>query len=105
MVRGMTARKYFVVAFTLAACTAAGSAPAFAKSHHHMAQSMSNDRTALSSYASAREDAEENHISAARASAIHVCNIKAEPYNMISWQSAQFAVYGTCMAEHGQWLD
>jgi hypothetical protein len=101
----MTTRKFFVVALTLAACAAAGAAPALAKSHHRMAQSINNDRAALSSYAYAREDAEENHISAGRASAIHTCNIKAEPYNMISWQSAQFAVYGTCMAENGQWLD
>ena len=100
----MTAKKVFVVALTLAACAAAGAAPAFAKSHDRMTQSVNNNRAALSSYAYAREDADENRISARRASAIHACNIAAEPYSFSIWQTEQFAVYGTCMAEHGQWL-
>ena len=102
MVRGMTASKFLIVALALATC---GAAPAFAKSHHRAVQSIYHDRTVLLSYADARKDADENHISAARASAIHACNVAAAPYGMIAWQSAQFAVYRTCMGEHGQWLD
>jgi len=100
----MTAKKVFVVALALAACAAAGAAPAFANSNHRMTQSINNEQTALSSYAYARQAGENNHISARRASDIHACNIAAEPYSFSIWQTEQFAVYGTCMAEHGQWL-
>jgi len=40
--------------------------------------------------------------SAARDAAIHECSVKAGKWSMISWQTTQFAVYGTCMAEHRQ---
>ncbi len=40
--------------------------------------------------------------SAARDAAIHECSVKAGKWSMITWQTTQFAVYGTCMAEHGQ---
>ncbi len=40
--------------------------------------------------------------SAARDAAIHECSVKAGKWGMIAWQTTQFAVYGTCMAEHGQ---
>ncbi len=38
----------------------------------------------------------------ARDSAIHDCNVAANKWSSISWQSAQIAVYRECMAQHGQ---
>jgi hypothetical protein len=35
-----------------------------------------------------------------RAAAIHACSVQA-----VVWQLEQFAVYGTCMAKHGQRFD
>jgi len=40
--------------------------------------------------------------SAARNAAIHACSVEAAKWSMIAWQIAQLAVYGACMAEHGQ---
>jgi len=40
-----------------------------------------------------------------RSAAIHECNVKAAKYLFYVWQLEQFAVYGTCMAEHGQRFD
>jgi hypothetical protein len=94
------AAKGFSGALALAVYMIAGSAPTLAKSHYRMTQS---GNTGQSSYAFAREDANENQISTTRAAAIHECNVAAAPYTMISWQTAQFAVYRTCMARHGQW--
>ena len=37
-----------------------------------------------------------------RSEAIHVCSIEAAKYIFHVWQLEQFAVYGTCMAKHGQ---
>ena len=39
---------------------------------------------------------------AARDAAIHECSVKVAKYHFNTWQTTQFAVYGTCMAEHGQ---
>ncbi|PWT80696.1 MAG: hypothetical protein C5B58_11120 [Acidobacteria bacterium] len=40
-----------------------------------------------------------------RAAAIHECNVQAAKYLFYVWQLEQFAVYGTCMAKHGQRFD
>ena len=40
-----------------------------------------------------------------RAAAIHACSQEAAKYFFYVWQTAQFAVYGTCMAKHGQRFD
>lgn len=37
-----------------------------------------------------------------RAQTMHDCNMKAQPYSFSTWETTQFAVYGTCMTEHGQ---
>ena len=37
-----------------------------------------------------------------RADGIHVCSTEAAKYIFHVWQLEQFAVYGTCMAKHGQ---
>ncbi|MFZ1921291.1 MAG: hypothetical protein WBD53_11180 [Xanthobacteraceae bacterium] len=38
----------------------------------------------------------------ARDQAIHDCSTQASQWSFSTWQTKQFAVYGTCMAEHGQ---
>ena len=40
-----------------------------------------------------------------RAAAIHECSVQAAKYLFFVWQLEQFAVYGTCMAKHGQRFD
>jgi hypothetical protein len=50
-------------------------------------------------------DARWTTLDAARAAAIHDCNIEADKYSPITQLPNQFAVYGTCMAEHGQRFD
>ena len=40
-----------------------------------------------------------------RPAAIHACNDEAAKYLFYTWQTAQFAVYGTCMAKRGQRFD
>jgi hypothetical protein len=44
-------------------------------------------------------------VSPLRSAAIHTCNDEAAKYLFYVWQTAQFAVYGTCMAKHGQRFD
>jgi hypothetical protein len=41
-------------------------------------------------------------IGSARATAIHDCNIEANKFSPITQLPNQFAVYGTCIARHGQ---
>jgi hypothetical protein len=41
-------------------------------------------------------------LTAARAAAIHDCNVASAKYQFHVWQTEQFAVYGTCMTERGQ---
>jgi hypothetical protein len=38
----------------------------------------------------------------ARDSALHECSVLAGKFSNSSWQTTQFAQYGTCMTEHGQ---
>jgi hypothetical protein len=44
-------------------------------------------------------------VSPLRSAAIHTCNQEAAKYLFYVWQTEQFAVYGTCMAKHGQRFD
>ena len=44
-------------------------------------------------------------ISPQRSAAIHECSDEAAKYLFYVWQTAQFAVYGACMAKHGQRFD
>jgi hypothetical protein len=43
-----------------------------------------------------------DHMSAARAAAIHECNTRAEKYLLHTWGNYQLYIYRACMAEHGQ---
>jgi len=68
--------KFLTIAFALGALLSAGATQARAK--------------------------ERNVNSSSRPSAIHDCNIAADKYSPITQLPNQFAVYGTCMTEHGQ---
>jgi hypothetical protein len=69
-------RKFLTVALALGVLANAGGKLAFAKDHHLT--------------------------DPARPPAIHDCNTEAIKYSPITQLSNQFAVYGTCMANHGQ---
>jgi hypothetical protein len=94
-------RRYLPVALTIAAIVC--STPAFAKHRHSAAQS------SRLGYAYAADPVapltSRDQLSAGRAAAIEACNHEAEKYSFHTWQTMQFAVYGTCMTEHGQRLD
>jgi hypothetical protein len=92
MNKPVAAKKYLPILLTLAALATVGTAPAFAKTiDHHPAQSSRR------LYMYAPDDA-----SAARDTAIHDCSVEAGKWSNSSWQTTQFAVYGTCMSEHDQ---
>ena len=74
--------------------------PALAKAGVHDAH-----RNGLHAYAMTPQHARRTALDAARAAAIHDCNIEADKYNPITQLPNQFAVYGTCMAEHRQWFE
>jgi hypothetical protein len=96
----------FSAALALAALAAAGTPTLAATRHHHhhvTAQSVKG----LHMYAGESLDQHDQVLGAmpmseSRAQAMHDCNMKAQPYNFSTWQTAQFSVYGTCMTEHGQ---
>lgn len=69
-------RKFLTVALALGVLASAGGKQAFAKDRHLTDM--------------------------ARPAAIHDCNIEASKYSPITQLPNQFAVYGTCMASHGQ---
>ena len=69
-------RKFLTVALALGVLANAGGKLAFAKDHHLT--------------------------DAARPAAIHDCNTEAVKYSPITQLPNQFAVYGACMARHGQ---
>ena|SRR4029079_3792733 len=69
-------RKFFAVALALGVLANAGGNPALAKVRHL--------------------------VDAARPAVIHECNIEADKYSPITQLPNQFAVYGTCMTNHGQ---
>ena len=68
-----------VVALPLGVLASAGEKPAFAKALHLA--------------------------DATRSAAIYECNIEADKFSPITQLPNQFAVYGTCMAKHGQRFD
>jgi len=76
MDRRSDSRKFLAVAFALGVLANASGKPALAKGRHLT--------------------------TAARPAAIHECNIEADKYSPITQLPNQFAVYGTCMASHGQ---
>ena len=69
-------RKFLTIALAIGVYANAGGNPTFAKDRH-----LTN---------------------AGRPAAIHDCNIEADKYSPITQLPNQFAVYGTCMANHGR---
>lgn len=51
---------------------------------------------------SAAASARGQHIVAARAAAIHDCNVLANRYTLYDWGNTQIHIYRTCMAARGQ---
>jgi hypothetical protein len=49
-----------------------------------------------------RRRASPNHMSDARAKAVHECNIRAAKYKQYTWGVTEVTTYRACMAEHGQ---
>jgi hypothetical protein len=66
--------------------------PAFAATVHHRAAQSTRP---LYMYAP-------NSANEARDAAIHECSVEASKFSNSSWETAQFAAYGTCMAAKGQ---
>jgi hypothetical protein len=44
----------------------------------------------------------QEHISAARAAAIHTCSVRAEQYPINTWNDTELYVYRACMGDHGR---
>ena len=78
--------------FTATALATLIATPAFAATVHHPAAQSSRQ---LYMYAPGESGA-------ARDAAIQECNVKAEKYSDTTWEDTKSAVYGACMAEHGQ---
>ena len=98
--------KYLPAVLALAAVVTIGVAPASAATQHHHHRAAQSLR-GLHMYAGQALDQRdpvlgEMPMNESRAQAMHDCNMKAQPYSFSTWQTAQFAVYGSCMAEHGQ---
>ena len=108
--RDGAAIKYLPITLALAALAIA-TTPASAAAvhhHHHVAQHRAGQSFAgLHMYAGESLDGRDPVLGAmpmneSRAQAMHDCNMKAQPYNFSTWETTQFAVYGSCMTEHGQ---
>jgi hypothetical protein len=99
-----TARRHIPVALALATLATVATTPAVAAaSHHHTARSL-NGLYMYGGEALDQHDPVQGAMpmNEGRATAMHDCNMKAAPYSFSTWETTQFAVYGTCMAEHGQ---
>jgi hypothetical protein len=57
---------------------------------------------AVTAFASPSFAQSKEHVSAARAAAIHECSVRAQPYTEHTWGDTELYVYRECMAEHGQ---
>jgi hypothetical protein len=104
--RDGVAIKYLPAALALAAFVTIAGTPAMAATQHHH-QRAAHSLSGLHMYAGeslAQHDQVlgEMPMNESRAQAMHDCNMKAQPYNFSTWQTAQFSMYGTCMTEHGQ---
>jgi len=93
----------FSAAVALALLVSAGTPALAATRHHH--RHVAQSYNGLRMYAGeslGQETIGANQMTESRAQAMHDCNMKAQPYNFSTWQTAQFAVYSSCMSEHGQ---
>jgi hypothetical protein len=81
--------KFLCIALGVSAFATLGAAPTFAASRQ--SNVFANDVVTDSV-----------PISAKRAAAVHDCSVTAGKLNFSTWQSAQLAVYGECMTNHGE---
>jgi hypothetical protein len=82
-----------------AAFATIGAAPALAKYHHRYHHRVVHHRTLR---LQATDDPGEFHSTPERDAALRTCNAQAQKYSESAWETTKFAVYGTCMTEHGQ---
>ena len=94
---GHAVKKYLAIALALVAITAASTAPALAASDQDQ-DAVHAKR--LHMYAPGALD--QNQTKTARDAAVQECSNEAAKLSSSSWQTAQFAAFGTCMTEHGQ---
>lgn len=103
MIKLVIAKKCRLIALALAAFANAGTAPAFATVHHRATQFSRQLNMFAPDGLWPKPLSREAQTSALRKAAIHECNVKAGKVGPSrDWQTTQFAVYGNCMAEHGQ---
>jgi hypothetical protein len=97
--------KHLYAALGLAALTVVSAAPAFATVHHHHYYQTAVSGRPLHMYAGeafADDVPSGTPIDMKRAAAVHDCSVAAAKFSNSSWQTAQFAAFGTCMTDHGQ---
>jgi hypothetical protein len=94
---GHAVKKCLAIALALAAVTTASAAPAFAAGDQDQ-DTVHAKR--LHMYAPGALN--QNQTKSARDAAVQECSNEAAKLSSSSWQTAQFAAYGTCMTEHGQ---
>jgi hypothetical protein len=73
-------KRYVAAALALGLATSAMATPSFAQ----------------------RSEGGEAGMSAARAAAMHECNVKAQKYVEHTWGDNEIYIYRACMADHGQ---
>jgi hypothetical protein len=89
------ANRAAIIAIALATLATASAAPAFATNYPRPLHMYAGDAFADDVPSGAPIDMK-------RAAAVHDCSVAASKFSNASWQTAQFAAYGTCMTEHGQ---
>lgn len=95
--------RYLSVAFTFIALTTTATTPVLATTpHHHRTVHAARQVHTVVDAVDPEEDFSGPQIGAARAAAIQACSVTSEKYSNSTWQTTQFAAYGTCMTEHGQ---
>jgi hypothetical protein len=94
---GPAVKKYLAIALALAEVTTTSAAPALAASDQDQ-DTVHAKR--LHMYAPGALD--QNQAKTARDAAVQECSNEAAKLSSSTWQTAQFAAYGTCMTEHGQ---
>jgi len=86
--------------FTAIALATLLATPAFAATHHHRTAHSQVQQSSPRMFMYAPDDAGISGPS--RDAALQECSALASKLSNSAWQTAQFAQYGTCMAEHGQ---
>jgi hypothetical protein len=94
---GHAVKKCLAIALALAAVTTASAAPALAASDQDQ-DTVHGKR--LHMYAAGALN--QTQTKSARDAAVQECSNESAKLSSSTWQTAQFAAYGTCMTEHGQ---